>query len=138
MQAIFTAPTYQIRSSLPATRAAIARRSGLGELLEALEGRAEIGALGEDRRARVVRPAAHAIERIAQVEPLGVEPGDDLVPGERHRDRRAADRAHAERRDEQLAVRVLAPVEVDPAAARGGVARGGRHVGVLALDELAD
>src|SRR6185436_8505751 len=81
MQAIFTASTYQIRDRPRAD----ARRSGLGELLEALERRAEVGALGEDRRARIARPASDAIERIAQVELLGVETGDDLVPGERHR-----------------------------------------------------
>ena len=41
-----------------------------------------------------------------------------FIPGERHRHRRARHRPRAVRRHEQLAVRVLAPVEIDATAAR--------------------
>src|SRR5690349_8999755 len=100
-----------------------------------LERRGEVRTLGQHRRAWIARPRRDPREGVAKVELLRIEPRHDLVPDERHGDGGAGDRAYAVRRDEQLPVRVLAPVEVDAAAARRRIAGGRRHRRVLALDD---
>lgn len=104
-------------------------------LLERRESGLQIGTLDENRQHRIGVPGRNAIDRVSNVKLLWIEVWRDFMPLQRHRYRSAADRPHAVWSYQQLAVRILAPIEVHAAAARSRIARGRCHIRMLALDE---
>src|SRR5712691_10057085 len=73
----------------------------------------EIGLLFEHRQNGIRPQLLNPLERGPDRKRLRIERIVHLVPDERHRNRRARERAHAERRNDGLTVPVLQVIEID-------------------------